>query len=40
MAIAELATQYGRHGYRRVTALLKPDGWQAVKECGYLAFNL
>ena len=26
--IVELATQYGRYGYRRVTALLKQEGWQ------------
>jgi hypothetical protein len=27
-AIVELASQYGRYGYRRITALLKRDGWQ------------
>ena len=26
--IVELATQYGRYGYRRVTALLKREGWK------------
>jgi transposase InsO family protein len=26
--IIELATQYGRYGYRRITALLKQDSWQ------------
>ena len=26
--IIELATQYGRYGYRRVTALLRAEGWQ------------
>ena len=26
--IAELATQYGRYGYRRITALLRQEGWQ------------
>jgi hypothetical protein len=26
--IIELATQYGRYGYRRVTALLRQEGWQ------------
>jgi len=26
--IIELATQYGRYGYRRVTALLEQEGWQ------------
>jgi len=26
--IIELATHYGRYGYRRVTALLQQDGWQ------------
>ncbi len=27
-AIVGLATQYGRYGYRRITALLHRDGWQ------------
>jgi transposase InsO family protein len=26
--IVELATQYGRYGYRRITALLKREGWK------------
>jgi transposase InsO family protein len=26
-AIVDLATRYGRYGYRRVTALLRADGW-------------
>ncbi len=26
--ITELATRYGRYGYRRITALLKQEGWQ------------
>jgi transposase InsO family protein len=26
--IIQLATKYGRYGYRRVTALLKQEGWQ------------
>ena len=26
--IVELATRYGRYGYRRITALLKREGWQ------------
>ncbi len=25
--VIELATQYGRYGYRRITALLKLEGW-------------
>ena len=25
--IIELALQYGRYGYRRITALLRSDGW-------------
>ena len=25
--IIELASKYGRYGYRRVTALLRNDGW-------------
>jgi len=31
-AITDLATQYGRYGYRRITALLKRDGWQIGKD--------
>ena len=27
-AIVELARQYGRYGYRRVTALLRAEGWR------------
>jgi putative transposase len=27
-AIVTLASQYGRYGYRRITALLKRTGWQ------------
>ncbi len=26
--ITELATQYGRYGYRRITAMLRQEGWQ------------
>lgn len=26
-AIVQCATQYGRYGYRRITALLRQDGW-------------
>ena len=26
--ITELATQYGRYGYRRITAMLNQEGWQ------------
>ena len=26
--IIELATQYGRYGYRRITAMLKQEGWR------------
>jgi len=26
--IIELATRYGRYGYRRITARLKNEGWQ------------
>ena len=26
-AVVELATQYGRYGYRRITALLRAEGW-------------
>ncbi|MEO6965395.1 MAG: IS3 family transposase [Acidobacteriaceae bacterium] len=31
-AIIELASHYGRYGYRRITALLKRDGWQVGKD--------
>ena len=27
-AIIELASEYGRYGYRRITALLRNQGWQ------------
>jgi putative transposase len=27
MAIIGFATEYGRYGYRRITALLRRDGW-------------
>jgi len=26
--IIELAAQYGRYGYRRITAMLRQEGWQ------------
>lgn len=28
LRVAELASQYGRYGYRRITALLHNEGWQ------------
>jgi len=31
-AIVQLASQYGRYGYRRITALLKQAGWQVGKD--------
>jgi putative transposase len=31
-AIVALASQYGRYGFRRVTALLQQDGWQVGKD--------
>ena len=31
-AIIALARQYGRYGYRRITALLKRAGWQVGKD--------
>jgi transposase InsO family protein len=31
-AIVELASQYGRYGYRRITTVLKRDGWQVGKD--------
>jgi hypothetical protein len=29
--VPQLAGQYGRHGYRRITGLLKRAGWQVGK---------
>jgi hypothetical protein len=31
-AIVDLASQYGRYGYRRITALLRDDGWRVSKD--------
>ena len=31
-AIVALASQYGRYGYRRITALLKRAGWRVGKD--------
>ena len=31
-AIVTLAGQYGRYGYRRITALLRRTGWQVGKD--------
>jgi len=31
-AIVTLAAQYGRYGYRRITALLREDGWRVGKD--------
>ena len=30
--IVQLASQYGRYGYRRITALLKRAGWKVGKD--------
>ena len=30
--IVTLASQYGRYGYRRITALLRRAGWQVGKD--------
>jgi hypothetical protein len=30
--IIALATQYGRYGYRRITALLREVGWRVNKK--------
>ena len=27
-AVVSLAAEYGRYGYRRITALLRADGWR------------
>jgi len=31
-AIIAMASEYGRYGYRRITALLQADGWQVGKD--------
>jgi hypothetical protein len=31
-AIIQLASEYGRYGYRRITALLQRAGWQVGKD--------
>ena len=31
--IVRLACQYGRYGYRRITALLRNDGWRVNHKC-------
>jgi hypothetical protein len=31
-AIVTVASQYGRYGYRRITALLKRTGWRVGKD--------
>lgn len=31
-AIIQLASEYGRYGYRRITALLQEVGWQVGKD--------
>jgi hypothetical protein len=31
LSITDLAAQYGRYGYRRITAMLRRDGWQVGK---------
>jgi len=28
--VIDLASQYGRYGYRRITALLKAEGWRII----------
>jgi transposase InsO family protein len=33
-AIIDLATEYGRYGYRRVTTLLNRQGWQVNHKRG------
>jgi len=31
--MVELATQYGRYGYRRITAMLRNEGWHVNHKC-------
>ena len=33
-AIIQLASEYGRYGYRRITALLQEAGWHVGKSAG------
>jgi putative transposase len=33
-AIVRLACRFGRYGYRRITALLREDGWQVNHKSG------
>ncbi len=32
-AVLRLASQYGRYGYRRITALLHAEGWRVSRSC-------
>ena len=32
--VLSLATEYGRYGYRRITALLRADGWPVNHKVG------
>jgi putative transposase len=36
-AIIALANEYGRYGYRRITALLQRDGWRQRSGTAHLA---
>ena len=38
-SIVSLASEYGRYGYRRITALLRRDGWRVNHKRGRLWFN-
>jgi len=33
-AIVDLASEYGRYGYRRITALLRAQGWNVNAQAG------
>ena len=35
----ELATRFGRYGYRRITALLRRRGWQVNHKRVYRLYN-
>ena len=38
-SIVSLASEYGRYGYRRITALLRRDGWRVNHKRGRLWFT-
>ncbi len=39
LRLVELASQYGRYGYRRITALLQQEGWGVNHDEGAVAMQ-